>query len=171
MKKTILMTLVMALTFLVNDASAQSFGSAAGVRLGVPLSITYKTFLNETNAIEVMGGTRSSGNGAFGYRWYQIGAAYQVHKPLDIADIEDLAWYFGGGASAYFWSFNEGFLNPGSNSSFGLQGYLGLSYTFENAPINLSIDWVPTYFINGFASGFGADGGSLGIRYIFGGGE
>ncbi len=172
MKKTILMTLLMAFAFLVNDASAQSFGSAIGVRLGAPLSITYKTFLNESNAIEVMGGTRGFGSGVTQYRWYQLGAAYQVHKPLNVGAVEGLNWYFGGGASVYFWNFNDSFVGEGSSSSFGLQGYLGLSYTFENTPINLSVDWVPTYFLNGFGgSGFGYDSGSLGIRYVLGGGN
>lgn len=169
MKKTILMTMVMAFVFLANDSVAQNFGSALGLRLGYPLSISYKTFINESGAIEVMAGTRGSGSGAFGYRWYQVAAAYQVHKPLAVGDVDGLSWYFGGGASVYFWNFNDGFAGENSNSSFGLQGYLGLSYNFENAPINITADWVPTYFLNGFGSGFGADYGSLGIRYILGG--
>ena len=168
MKKTILMTLFLATAFFVNDVSAQEFKSAIGARLGYPLSVSYKVFLNESAAVEVMGGTRGVGSGIAGYRWYQVGAAYQVHKPLAVGDVEGLNWYFGGGASIYFWTFNEGFLNEGSSTSLGLQGYLGLSYTLENTPINFTIDWVPTYFINGFGSGFGADYGSLGIRYTIG---
>jgi len=168
MKKTILMTFLLATVCLVSNASAQEYDSALGLRFGYPLSVSYKTFLNETAAIEVIGGTRGIGNGNSGYRWYNIGAAYQVHKPVEIGGIDGLNYYFGAGGSIYLWSFNDGFANEGARTSFGIQGYLGLSYTFNDTPINITLDWVPTFFLNGFNSGFGADYGGLGIRYILG---
>lgn len=165
MKKLILLTLFFSSIFLVAESTAQNFNSAIGARLGRPLSVSYKQFLNESAAFEIIGGARRFDNGISKYSWVVAGAAYQVHKP--IGAVEGLDWYFGGGASVYFWTFDEGFIDPGSNTSIGLQGYLGLSYTFANAPINLSVDWVPTYFLNGFGTGFASDSGSLGIRYTF----
>lgn len=144
----------------LNFASAQSM---IGLRLGYPTSVTYKHFLNESNAIEVYGGFR----GYTGYRWFNLSGAYQVHKPLpDVT--EGLSWYFGGGASVYFWSFGNDFTGGDfSSTTFGIQGYLGLDYQFADAPVNLSVDWVPTFFLNGFGNGFGAGYGSLAVRYIF----
>ena len=107
--------------------------------------------------------------GYFNYRWTNISAAYQIHKPVSLDGVEGLNYYFGGGASAYFWSYDVGFLDRDryTSTSFGIQGYLGLDYVFEDLPINISLDWTPTVFLNGFGSGFGGGFGSLGIRYVF----
>jgi hypothetical protein len=164
MKKTLLFVLFLASMFIVKDVQAQEFSSAIGARLGYPLSISYKTFINQNGAIEVIGGTR----GFSGYRWYMVAGAYQVHNVLDLGDLEGLNWYYGAGAAVYFWNWNAGFGDRGSNTSIGLQGYLGLSYTFDDNPINVSVDWVPTFFLNGFGNGFAGGYGSVGIRYVLG---
>ena len=53
-----------------------------------------------------------------------------------------------------------------SHASVGVDGVLGLDYKFNRAPINLSIDWQPSFE---FADGHGFVGswGGLGIRYTF----
>jgi len=162
MKKTILMCVFLASVFFMNEASAQDLKSALGLRLGYPSSVSYKFFLSESGAVELIGGTR----GYSTYRWFNLGAAYQIHNELSAGDVEGLYYYYGVGASIYFWNFDNSFIDPGSSTSIGLQGYLGLSYSFEDTPINITIDWVPTFFLNGFGNGFGADGGSVGVRYI-----
>ena len=74
-------------------------------------------------------------------------------------------WYFGGGAAAYFWHYDAGFVDPGTNTSLAILGTLGLDYKFSTAPVNLSIDWVPTFFVNGYGDRFGAGYGALSARY------
>lgn len=152
----------LGLLFLLNTNSlqAQNYDSAIGLRLGFPLSASYKKFLTESNAVEIYAGVR----GYSTYNWVNISAAYQIHKPIN--GVDGLQWYFGGGASVFFWNFQDTFgPNNFSTTTFGLQGYLGLDYTFANAPISITADWVPTYFFNGFGSGFGGGYGSLGVRY------
>lgn len=139
---------------------AQNFKSAVGARLGYPLSASYKTFISDKAAVEVFAGTR----GFSGYRWISLSGAYQIHKPLSAANMEGLNFYYGAGASVYFWSFD--FDISESTTTVGLQGYLGLDYSLKNTPINFTVDWIPTFFIGGFGAGFGAGYGSLGIRYI-----
>jgi outer membrane protein W len=78
--------------------------------------------------------------------------------------LDGLNWYYGAGLSVYFWRF-EDITNLSSSSSLGLQGYVGLDYTFKKSPINVTLDWTPTFFINGFTSGLGTRFGGLGIRY------
>ena len=167
MKKQIILLALFSCFIFITNSYSQQYKAALGARLGSPLSVSFKTFISESSALEVYGGTRSFGSGFADYRWWIVSGAYQVHKPLDLGDFTGLEYYFGAGASVYFWSFGEGFLTNESTTTFGAQGYAGLSYTFENIPINLTVDWVPTYFFNGYGSGFGADYGSLGIRYIF----
>lgn len=168
MKKTLMFVMVLAGLFLVKDVQAQEFSSAIGARLGYPLSLSYKTFINEKGAVELIAGTRGFGSGAFRYRWFTVAGAYQVHQPLDLGDLDGLTWYYGAGASIFFWNYDEAFANPGSNTSIGLQGYLGLSYTLPDTPVNITVDWVPTFFLNGFTDGFRGGYGSVGIRYVIG---
>ncbi|MFN7119665.1 MAG: hypothetical protein ACK4TA_22915 [Saprospiraceae bacterium] len=141
-------------------ANAQNYTSAIGLRLGYPLSVSYKHFLNENGAIEAFGGFRSYA----GYGWFNVGGLYQHHKP--IADVEGLSWYFGGGASVYFWNYDNDFIGADASTSFGILGNLGLDYKFADAPINVTLDWVPAFFVNGYGSGFGGGYGALGLRYV-----
>ncbi|GJM36092.1 MAG: hypothetical protein DHS20C18_50930 [Saprospiraceae bacterium] len=163
MKKHVLLIPLFAFIFCFsNSAEAQNYQTALGARLGYPLAISFKHFLNENSAIEAYVGTRWYST----YRWTNISGAYLYHKP--IAGLDGLQWYVGGGASAYFWGFKNTF--PGAerynNTTIGIQGYLGLDYKFDDVPINISLDWVPTYFFNGFGNGFGAGYGSLAVRYV-----
>ena len=172
MKKILFSVLFFTLCLTGTSLQAQDYQSAVGLRLGSPVSISYKTFLGDSpNALEVFAGTRgertSSFIGDIGWRWYNVGAAYQIHKPLELGDLEGLSWYWGAGGSAFFWSFDEGFGIGETTTSFAVQGYIGLDYSFANTPISLTLDWVPTILLNGFDSGFGADFGALGVRYIF----
>lgn len=163
MKKLIFISFVFTFLFSGHQVTAQQFKTAIGARLGYPLSASFKTHLNESNAIEIIAGTR----GYSGYRWWNVSAAYQIHKPLEIDGIEGLQYYFGAGASAYFWSFDE-VLFDDSSITFGAQGYVGAQYTFEDVPISVTIDWVPTIFFSGFISGFGGGYGGIGVRYVLG---
>lgn len=139
---------------------AQEYNSAIGLRLGSPLSISFKQFISEPGAIEVFAGFRNYS----GYGWFNVGGLYQHHFP--ITSVEGLKWYVGGGASVYFWNYD--FDLPGdedTNLSLGILGNLGLDYKFATAPINLSVDWMPSIFISGYGSGFGAGYGALSVRY------
>jgi len=74
------------------------------------------------------------------------------------------------GATAIFWNYDNVFYandNFGS-VNLGIMGALGLDYKFADAPINLSLDWVPTFVIGeGAYNGFRADMGALSVRYTF----
>lgn len=149
--------------FMIGTLSAQEYyKSAVGARLGSPISASYKTFISEKGAIEGYVGLRSYGFGS----WFNVSGAYQVHNP--ISDVDGLQWYYGGGVSVFFWNYDNVFADSGfSSTSFGLQGYLGLDYAFDDIPLNLSLDWIPTFFIGDLnINSFGAGYGSLGVRYI-----
>lgn len=152
--------IIIAYICFTGSLQAQLYDSVAGLRLGAPLSISYKKIINEDKAIEGYFGTR----GKNGYRFINISGAYQIIEPIDLWGIEELYYYYGGGASIYFWSFDE----DGNNQAVtpGLQGYLGLEYTFPDRPINITLDWVPTLFISGHLSGLRGGYLSLGVRYV-----
>lgn len=148
---------------MATSADAQVFKSAIGARLGYPLAISYKTFVSESNAVEVYGGFRGFGNiGAF-----SINGAYQIHRDID--EVDGLQWYFGGGASVDFWNYNNNNSNNYPSTSFGVQGYLGLQYTFADVPVSLTFDWVPGFSLSSNlfdGRRFIGRYGGLGARYV-----
>lgn len=161
MKKAIITLALSCFCFFV--AHSQSYNSAVGLRLGYPLSASYKQFINEQGAIEGFLGFRSYTY----YSWFTVGATYQHHLP--IPSVEGLNWYFGGGASAFFWKEKNNFFGDDDNfssTSLGILGVIGLDYKFENAPFNLSVDWMPIFFVNGYGNGFGGGYGALSARYV-----
>jgi hypothetical protein len=65
-------------------------------------------------------------------------------------------WYAGGGLGLLFLQ------NP--YISFGVMGQIGLEYNFT-IPLQLSLDWRPTFFYNDYSSYLGSSGVS--VRYRF----
>ena len=140
--------------------SAQSYTSAVGLRFGYPLSLSYKTFVNDRAAVEGYIGLR----GYSRYRAVSLNAAYLIHT--DFPDAKGLQWYYGGGAGVQFWSYDD----FGGSTTLGLSGYLGLEYVFPTTPVSISLDWRPTLYLgrNRISSfnNFGVAYGGLGVRYI-----
>lgn len=160
MKKFALLFSMLVMFAIANSANAQSgYKSAIGLRLGYPIAASYKFFISDPAAIELYAGFR----GNTFYSWIHLGAMYQYHFP--ISSVEGLQWYVGGGASALLYSFDNGFATGEGTFGIGINGALGLDYKFANAPINLSVDWLPTIFISGYVSGFGGGYGALAARY------
>lgn len=165
-------TVFLALALIIGARSlpAQAtFRNAVGLRLGYPISATFKHFLDDASAVEAFVGLRGYGF----YNSFALGAAYQRHYSFEISDpdLAPLNWYWGAGASLRFWNYDRGdrrFLDDDyARTSLGLSGYLGLQYAFTGAPIELTLDWVPTVHVgNVFRGAFGADHGGLAVRYI-----
>ncbi|MDF1695095.1 MAG: hypothetical protein P1U56_04660 [Saprospiraceae bacterium] len=139
---------------------AQDYNSAVGLRFGYPLSVTYKTFLNETSAVEAWGGFRSY----FGFTQFRVNAGYLIHNELE--SVERLKWYYGGGAGLAFYTFDSSAVDGGMSVS--ISGYIGVEYTLEDTPVSFSVDWIPTFFIGGYSGidSFGAGNGALSVRYV-----
>src|SRR5262245_14277293 len=151
MKKVLLAGIVTMFNLLAN---AQSMGSNYRTALGVkfyPGAITIKHFLQPNKAIEGLAYFYSDG--------VRFTGLYEIHG--DIAGAEGLKWYVGPGAHIGFWNSKYG-----DGSFGGIDGVLGLDYKFSGAPINLSIDWQPSFEF-GDNRGFYGGWGGLGIRYTF----
>ncbi len=152
----------------ISTSNAQAYKSAIGLRAGSPLAATYKHFLNESSAVELFATYRS--NTArfvgvnYGWSWIGIGGSYLFHNPLE--GIEGLTYFYGGGASVQFYSYDGSVYDDEDNISFGIHGKIGLDYAFDDIPLNVSLDWAPTIYIGGYGRGFGAGYGALSVRYI-----
>lgn len=138
---------------------AQSYSSAVGLRLGFYRGITYKHFLSERVAFEGLAMSR--------YRGINLTALVEFNNNL--GDTEGLNWYYGIGGhvgyyNSYYYSYYS-YNNSDYNMFLGVDGILGIGYTFSDFPINISLDWKPTYNLFG-GYYFNGDSGALSIRYV-----
>lgn len=154
MKRIVIFTFVL-ISFVQLQVSAQTKGSSYKTALGVkfyPGAITVKHFIQSNRALE--------GIGYFWERGSRITGLYEIHG--DIKNARGLKWYVGPGAHIGFYN-NKHF---GGATAVGIDGVLGLDYKFYEAPINLSLDWQPSFEFGDY-DGFSGNWGGLAIRYTF----
>lgn len=120
-------------------------GATLGVRLGLGGEVSYQQPVAKNNRIEVDLGLYSNIIDVAGtYQW--------VYKLSG-----DFNWYLGAGAHLGMWH---------KDFSVGVAGVGGIEYNFPKVPIQLSIDYRPTFNLLGY-TGFWGEGFGLGIRYRF----
>jgi len=157
--KKILITFLFAFC-LVSIGISQDYNTGIGLRAGFNQGLTVKHFLSQKSAFEFLLATR--------WRGFEITGLYEVHYRA--FDADRLNWYLGFGAHVGFWNGDYTYPRWGevgrTYTVIGIDGILGLEYSFLEVPINIGIDWKPAYNFSGY-SGFWGDGGALSIRYIF----
>ena len=140
-----------ALTSYSQRSDGGSYTTALGVKVWDGGGISLKHFFSENKAGELIGYFWSQG--------FRLTGLYEIHG--DISGASGLKWYIGPGAHVGFYN-----TNYGDGSFIGLDGVLGLDYKFRGAPVNMSLDWQPSFEF-GDGRGFTGSWGGLGIRYTF----
>jgi len=155
MKKSILFIL---LVMFFASSRAQDYRTSLGVRGGLPYGLTVKHFLNKKNAVE--------GIAAVSYSGFVAMAFYEFEKWTGI--YPSLNWYAGAGAHAGFWDagMNPALPSTHTGSVVGIDAVAGMEYTFDEIPLNLAIDLIPSYNLLG-DTGWGGMSGAISIRYVF----
>lgn len=163
--KKIVMSLAVIIAISSVTATAQNLGKDYTTALGAKLwgnggGISLKHFVSNNNALE-----------GIGYFWRggtRVTGLYEFH--YDIEGAPGLKWYIGPGVHVGFYNdyYYNKYYNDGrtSGSYVGIDGVLGLDYKFDGVPINLSLDWQPSFEF-GDNQGFMGSWGGLGIRYTF----
>ncbi len=163
----LLITITILTSFLSSQAlQAQDmdydYKTALGVKVwGDGAGISIKHFVRTNRALE-----------GIAYFWrggVRITGLYEFH--FDFKGAPGLKWYVGPGVHVGFYNNDNankyGYYNNGDSGSFiGIDGVLGLDYKFNGAPINLSLDWQPSFEF-GANRGLYNGWGGLGIRYTF----
>ena len=130
-------------------ASAQAqYDKALGLRLGGGVGVTY-VMPAWGNYVEVIGELRFGNNG-----YIAVGGLYELK--YSFFDVEGMDWYFGGGAHVGL---------SDNNFGMGVDGIIGLEYVFNQAPLNIGIDWKPGFDIINSTNYF-ADA-AISLRYVF----
>ena len=151
MKKLIL-TLFSATIFLAasaqnSTAEGPDYKTAIGAKLWTGGGISVKTFIKDNNALEFIGyfdryGTRITG-------------LYEIHGNLSSEGA--LKWYVGPGAHVGLYK---------GITAVGIDGVVGVDYKFTNMPLNLALDWQPSFELgSGTRNGFNANWGGFAIRF------
>jgi hypothetical protein len=133
------------------STNSSSYKNALGVKVWDGGGITYKHFFSGNNAGELIG--------YFWNRGARFTGLYEIHG--NFSDAAGLKWYIGPGVHIGFYN-----TRYGDGSFAGVDGVLGLDYKFKGAPINMSIDWQPSFEF-GDNRGFYGNWGGFGIRYTF----
>ena len=152
MKPTKFLVVAIMLLAISTNASAQAnYKTAVGVKF-YPGALSIKHFVSDKNAVE--------GLAYFFDRGLRVTGLYEIHSSID--DVPGLNWYVGPGVHVS--SYNA--KNSGG-VGLGVDGVLGLDYKIQSAPINLSLDWQPSFeFGDRVANrGFVGNWGGLAIRY------
>jgi hypothetical protein len=154
-KLLIVFALIIILGFTLN---AQDYRTSLGLRAGAPYGLTIKHFLNKYNAVE----------GILASRWQGFVITALLENEHWTGQYPGLNWFWGVGAHVGFWDAGN---NPNINRNYtgsviGLDGILGLEYTFDEIPLNLSLDLLPSVNLIG-STGWGGINGALSIRYVF----
>jgi hypothetical protein len=139
------------------STAQNNYKTALGLRAVPGAGFTVKHNLNSKASIEGILGTR--------WRGVHLTGLYQVNYP--VFTEPGFRFYMGAGAHIGFWN---GRYNPWwdekdeSHAVFGIDGQIGLEYTFNEIPLNLSVDWKPAINLVG-SSNFWGDEFGLSIRY------
>ncbi len=161
MKKLLFSLMLFVALGLGSEVMAQGYNTGIGLRAGSGNGLTVKHFISQNAALEGILYTRWNG--------LIVAGLYEVHN--DIREVKNLQWFYGGGAHIGTWNAGRGNTpwDNNRNRSYtvvGLDLIVGLDYKFEDAPINLSLDWKPTFnFFND--QRFWGDEVALSIRFTF----
>lgn len=155
--KKLLLTFALAIC-IVTMSTAQDYNTGIGFRGGPFLGLTVKHFIGARSAVEGLLCTRWQG--------FEVTGLYEIHNPA--FDVNRLKWFYGvGGHLGFYNGDNTTWGDVGNTYTVvGVDGIIGLEYSFDEIPINLSLDWKPSFSFVGY-SHFFPDGAALSLRYIF----
>jgi hypothetical protein len=150
--------LVAALFIICSKVSfAQSvYNRAIGLKVPGGFSVTYKKFITPVNNIEAQATISNKG--------FRVSGLYEFNF-YSFDDVAGLSWFAGPGAHIGFWK-NSDEKNNSSKADIGVDGIIGLDYKFNDAPINISLDWQPSVTLVG-STGFTPVYGGIAVRYTF----
>ena len=161
MKKIILsaiMLMGLAFTAQAQDISKNALGLRLGDNDGFGAEVSYQRGLSDNNRLELDLGWRNSND----VDAIKLAGLYQWVWNID----GGFNWYAGVGAGLGTWSYNKYNVKDDGTFVFAA-GDIGIEYSFEQAPILLSLDFRPEFgSSNYYDNSYGSDI-ALSVRYKF----
>lgn len=122
MKKLVLIS-IFSIAFFAANAQ---YKHGLGLAFGSPSGISYKTFMNDSKALDFT-------VGGFGH-YFIVTGMYEIHNQL----ADQFRWYYGPGAHIGSWSGTK----YGEGAFVGVDGVIGLELK-PNIPFSFSLDLRP----------------------------
>lgn len=126
-------TILLAVTA-TNARARDTFG--LGFIIGEPTGLSLKYWLDKEHAIDGAAAWSSSENDSF-----QLHADYLIHN-YELLNADDLPVYYGLGARLKFKD-HDGRGRNRNDAIFGIRIPLGVTYLFDDAPLDLFFELVP----------------------------
>ena len=142
---------------LIPQAQAQENQKQAGFRFGNTTGFSGRIITENNFAFEGILGFRNGG--------VQLYGLFEARKPLYLNRLDNTFLYFGGGAHIGFvrWDPYDHTYDPyngnpyyhdnhndwHTGAAFGLDGIIGMEYSFTSAPISLAVDFKPFFEMYG----------------------
>lgn len=133
MEKIVLFCLLFLLAS--RAVKAQDYHSGAGLKVGMAPGVTAKHYLNRSAALE----------GILSFRWKGANLAGLGEFHLPVFDTEGMRFYYGLGMHFGVWDSGLAIDRAASGKRFnmGVDGVVGLEYSFFHFPLSLGMDWKP----------------------------
>ena len=166
MKKIILsafMLVGLAFSTQAQDISKNALGLRLGNNDGFGGEVSYQRGFSKSNRLELDLGWRNSKN----VDAFKLVGLYQWVWDID----KGFNWYAGVGGGIGSWRYDQSGISEHGTILLAA-GDLGIEYNFQEAPIQLSLDFRPEFYLNNTGSNqfrensFGPDI-ALGVRYRF----
>lgn len=163
MNRPALLLAILLITGNVQSARAE-YRTALGLRMNGGYGISLRHMITDKNSIEGMLHSR--------WRGLVLTGLYQANFP--VFTEPGFRFYMGAGGHIGFWNRKyhpwwdekKNRYEDGQAAVIGIDGQIGLEYTFANIPLNLSIDWKPAINLIGINNYWGSDA-ALSVRYAF----
>ena len=149
--------IIISFVLFAAGAQAQDYNTGIGLRGGLSNGLTIKHFIKSNTAVE----------GILTSRWggFNITGLYELHQQA--FGEPRLNFYYGIGGHIGSWDDDK--VDPtitGTQTVIGIDGILGLEYSFAEVPFNISLDWKPAFNLVGY-NNFLGDELALSIRFTF----
>lgn len=134
------------------------YKNALGIKPGARNAISSRHFLNPDKAVEGLIYLSEAD--------FRITGLYERY--YKIGKLKGFSCYYGAGAHIGFWSeyWKALFPDRKHGATFGPDAIIGLDMKIPGVPLNISLDWQPSYNITG-EKGFDGARGGVGLRYTF----
>lgn len=153
--RTLAVTAALFASSTLSEAKAVPSGLGIGIIAGEPSGVSFKNWINNTDAIDAALAVSLTGNNPF-----QFHADYLIHdtnKAFNPPEMKgSLPWYYGIGGRIRS---NNG------ETSLGIRVPIGMSYLFADAPLDFFAELAPVLDISPRTNLY--LNGAIGLRYYF----
>jgi hypothetical protein len=139
MRRKLLITVTILFIGLNSLVYSQQYVGSLGLRLGTPIGGVAKYFVSEWIAVE----------GIFASSWDGFSTTLLFEKHYLVKRRTPLFGYYGIGGHVGFWDGNAPWVDGNVKQMiYGVDVIVGMEYLMEEAPISVSVDWMPAIHIN-----------------------